>query len=159
MGALVYAVPVVALDQLTKYLVRQNLELHASVAVLGEFFRLTYVENTGIAFGIKVGSALPLFTLLSLAATLLIMTYFYHERTSPLAVRISLAIVLGGAVGNLIDRLLFGRVVDFLDFGIGRYRFFVFNIADSAVTVGVASFLLLTAYLLPRSERIVDENA
>ncbi|MEE9162693.1 MAG: signal peptidase II [Candidatus Neomarinimicrobiota bacterium] len=148
--------PVVALDQLTKYLVRQNLELNASVAVLGEFFRLTYVENTGIVFGIQVGSALPLFTLFSLVATLLIMAYFYSERTSRLAVRISLAVLLGGAVGNLIDRLLFGRVVDFLDFGIGQYRFFVFNIADSAVTVGVASFLLLTAYLLPRSQGVVD---
>ncbi len=105
MRALVYALPVVVLDQASKYLVRQNLELHASVNVLGNFFRLTYVENSGIVFGIRVGSTLPLFTLLSVVASLLILTYFYYERTSPISTRISLAVVLGGAIGNLIDRL------------------------------------------------------
>ena len=159
MRALVYALPVVVLDQASKYLVRQNLELHASVNVLGNFFRLTYVENSGIVFGIRVGSTLPLFTLLSVVASLLILTYFYYARTSPIFVRISLAVVLGGAIGNLIDRLMYGSVVDFLDFGLGPYRFFVFNVADSAVTVGILAFLLLPYLLAARPESVANESA
>lgn len=158
MRALVYALPVVVLDQVSKYLVRQNLELHASVNVLGNFFRLTYVENSGIVFGIRVGSTLPFFTLLSVVASLLILTYFYYERTSPIFVRISLAVVLGGAIGNLIDRLMYGSVVDFLDFGLGPYRFFVFNVADSAVTVGIIAFLLLPYLLAGRPESVANES-
>lgn len=158
MRALVYAALVVVLDQATKYLVRHNLDLHTAVPVVGDFFRLTYVENSGIVFGIKVGGALPLFTVLSIVATILILYYFYRERTNHPGIRISLALVLGGAIGNLIDRLVFGRVVDFLDFGVGEYRFFVFNVADSAVTVGVALFLLLTTFILPRRREAVSEN-
>ncbi len=158
MRALVYAALVVVCDQVSKYLVRHNLDLHATVSVVGDFFRLTYVENSGIVFGIKVGGALPLFTVLSLAATILILYYFYRERTNHLGIRISLALVLGGAIGNLIDRIVFGQVVDFLDFGLGKYRFFVFNVADSAVTIGVILFLLLTTFIHPQRQKAAGEN-
>ena len=158
MRALVYAALVVVFDQISKYLVRHNLDLHATVPVVGDFFRLTYVENSGIVFGIKVGVALPLFTVLSIAATILILYFFYRERTSHLGIRISLALVLGGAIGNLIDRIVFGQVVDFLDFGLGKYRFFVFNVADSAVTVGVVLFLLLTTFIHPQRQEAAGEN-
>jgi len=158
MRALVYAALVVVFDQITKYLVRHNLDLHTPIPVIGDFFRLTYVENSGIVFGIKVGGALPLFTVLSFVATILILYYFFRERTNHLGIRISLALVLGGAIGNLIDRLIFGQVVDFLDFGFGEYRFFVFNVADSAVTVGVILFLLLTTFVLPRLQGSVSED-
>ncbi len=158
MRALVYAAFVVLLDQVTKYLVRQHLELHATVRVLGNFFRLTYVENSGIVFGIRVGSAQPLITGLSIIAAVLILYYFFRERENHVLIRLSLALVLGGAIGNLIDRILFGRVTDFLDFGIGTYRFFVFNAADSAVTIGVILFLILTTFILPGSEP-ADEEA
>ncbi len=158
MRALVYTALIVVFDQVTKYLVRHNLDLHATVSVVGDFFRLTYVENRGIVFGIKVGGALPLFTVLSIAATILILYYFYLERTNHPGIRISLALVLGGAIGNLIDRIVFSRVVDFLDFGLGKYRFFVFNIADSAVTVGVVLFLLLTTFIHPQRQEAAGEN-
>ena len=158
MRALVYAALVVVGDQVSKYLVRHNLDLHDTVPVVGDFFRLTYVENSGIVFGIKVGVALPLFTVLSLAATILILYFFYRERTNYLGIRISLALVLGGAIGNLIDRIVFGQVVDFLDFGLGKYRFFVFNVADSAVTVGVILFLLLTTFIYPQRQEAAGEN-
>ncbi|MFB0516703.1 MAG: signal peptidase II [Candidatus Neomarinimicrobiota bacterium] len=159
MRALLYAALVVVLDQITKYLVRHNLDLHSTVQILGDFFRLTYVENSGIAFGIKVGGALPLFTIFSILATILILYYFFRERTNHVLIRLSLSLVLGGAVGNLIDRIVFGRVADFLDFGVGQYRFFVFNVADSAVTIGVILFLLLTTFVLPRQKEAVGENA
>ncbi len=158
MRALVYAALVVVFDQISKYLVRHNLDLHATVPVVGDFFRLTYVENSGIVFGIKIGVALPLFTVLSLAATILILYYFYRERTNHLGIRISLALILGGAIGNLIDRIVFGQVVDFLDFGLGKYRFFVFNVADSAVTIGVILFLLLTTFIHPQRQEAAGEN-
>jgi signal peptidase II len=158
MRALVYAALVVALDQISKHLVRFNLEVHSSIRILGDFFRLTHVENSGIVFGIGVGGALPYFTILSVVATLLIVYFFYQERSNHLSVRISLALVLGGAIGNLIDRLVFGKVVDFLDFGIGQYRFFVFNVADSAVTVGVFAFLIITTFVIPGGRKISSET-
>ncbi|UCH61724.1 MAG: signal peptidase II [Fidelibacterota bacterium] len=158
MRALVYTALIVVSDQVTKYLVRHNLELHATIPVMGDFFRLTYVENSGIVFGIKIGGALPFFTALSIAATILILYYLYRERASHPGIRISLALVLGGAIGNLIDRLVFGQVVDFLDFGVGKYRFFVFNVADSAVTVGVALFLLLTTFFYPQRQEAAGKK-
>ena len=158
MRALVATAAVVVLDQISKHLVRQNLDLHTSVHILGNFFRFTYVENSGIAFGIKVGGALPLFTGLSLLAIGLIFTYLYRERSSHLAVRVSLALILGGAVGNLIDRIIFGRVVDFLDFGLGTYRFFVFNLADTSVTVGVTLYLILTLSVFPQTQAVEVEG-
>ena len=148
---------VVVLDQLTKYFVRQNFDLYESVSVLGTFFRLTYVENSGIVFGIGVGTALPLFTFLSLAATALILYFIYRERFSSFRLRLALAIVLGGAIGNAIDRILWSQVADFFDFGIGSYRFYVFNIADMAVTVGVGLYLLFE-FLETRSTKADADN-
>lgn len=145
---------VVALDQVSKQLVRQSLDLYVAVPVLGNFFRLTYVENSGIAFGISVGRALPIFTALSLLAIGMIVVFLYYEHKSHLVIRISLALILGGAIGNFIDRILFGRVVDFLDFGLGSYRFFVFNLADTAVTIGVTLYLIFTTILRPPEQPI-----
>ena len=159
MRALVYSALIVLFDQITKHLVRTNLDLNRPVEVLGNFFRLTFVENSGIVFGVGVGGALPVFTVLSAIATIFIIYFFFRERNGHPGVRISLALVLGGAIGNLIDRILFSRVVDFLDFGIGRYRFFVFNIADSAVTIGVCLFLIVTTFFLPKEQEAVVEDA
>ncbi|MCH7575383.1 MAG: signal peptidase II [Candidatus Marinimicrobia bacterium] len=149
---------VVALDQLTKYFVRQNFALYESVSVLGTFFRLTYVENSGIVFGIGVGTALPLFTFLSLGATALILYFLYRERFSAFRLRLALAIVLGGAIGNAIDRILWSQVADFFDFGIGPYRFYIFNIADMAVTVGVGLYLLFE-FLETRSTKAAADSS
>lgn len=159
MRALVTTAIVVVLDQVSKHLVRQHLDLHRSLSVFGNFFKLTYVENSGIAFGINVGGTLPLFTGLSILAIGFIFTYLYRERSSHLAVRVSLALILGGAVGNLIDRIIFGQVVDFLDFGLGTYRFFVFNLADTAVTVGVTIYLILTIIIFPRVKPAEAESS
>ena len=142
MWVLSVSAAVVVLDQVTKQLVRQNFKLYESVEVLGNFFRLTYVENSGIVFGIDVGSAMPLFTLLSLVATALIIYLLYRERLNIMPVRLALAVVLGGAIGNAIDRILWSKVVDFMDFGIASYRFYIFNVADMAVTLGVALYLI-----------------
>lgn len=152
-------IAVVLVDQLSKIMIRQYMELHQSINVIGNFFRLTYVENDGIAFGIPVGDWLPVISGMSVIATFVIAYLMYKERNNHLAIRIALATILGGAIGNLIDRLFAGKVIDFLDFGIGQYRFYIFNVADSAVTVGVALFLIYTTFIYPEVSGSVEESS
>ncbi|MBP7212697.1 MAG: signal peptidase II [Anaerolineaceae bacterium] len=130
----------IALDQWSKALVRDQIALGSEVypiPFLAPFFRFTYWKNTGAAFGIFQNANLPLLILSILIAGALIWLYFKSE-DEPLIFRISLAMMLGGAIGNMIDRISFGFVTDFIAVG----RFPVFNIADSAVTVGVGIMLI-----------------
>jgi signal peptidase II len=139
-----------------------GLQLGASRPVLGDFLRLTYVENPGMAFGIDVGGKI-IFSLFSIVASAAILYYLYRVRTERLGFRISLAMILGGAAGNLIDRVFYGplfqgaplfhgRVIDFLDveffdvafFGYHLTRWPVFNLADATVTVGVLLLLIFS---------------
>jgi signal peptidase II len=144
---------VLILDQVTKYLARIFLQPVHSVSIIGDFFRLTYVENPGIAFGLRINNKL-FFSFLSMVAVLIIFYYLFTLKNHK-NLRIAFAMILGGAFGNLIDRFLFGRVVDFLDFefidirippfkmlflnfsGYSMDRWPVFNIADIAVTLGM----------------------
>ena len=158
MRVLATTVAVVLADQLSKILIRQTMELRESINVIGNFFRLTYVENAGIAFGIGVGDWLPVISGLSIIATFIIAYLIYQERNNYLAIRISLAAILGGAIGNLIDRIFAGKVIDFLDFGIGQYRFYIFNFADSAVTIGVLLFLIYTTFIYPEVRGPLEES-
>jgi len=144
---------VVATDLVTKSWIRAHMALYQSVPVLGDFFRLTYTQNPGAAFGIHVGThSRVLFLALSLGA-LVVLGYLY--RVTPDGDRLRLfavALVSAGAVGNIIDRLRFPRgVVDFLDVGIGVHRWPVFNVADMAVSTG-AVLLLLSFYMEERRE-------
>jgi len=139
---------VVLFDQISKYWVRDNLAINSQVNVFGNYFRFTHVVNPGIAFGINIGSFMSLITLLSLFAIFLILYYMYLERNNSLLLRISLALILGGALGNMIDRSFviffpetFHGVIDFIDIGFNQYRWYVFNIADSAVTVGITLYI------------------
>jgi len=139
---------VVLVDQFSKYWVRDNLALNSQINIFGNYFRFTHVVNPGIAFGINIGAFMNVITLLSLFAVLLILYYMYLERHSSLLLRVSLALILGGALGNMIDRsfvILFPEtyqgVVDFIDIGINQYRWYVFNLADSAVTVGITLYI------------------
>ncbi len=121
---------IVVLDQISKYLVTSALRLHESVPVINGIFHLTVVHNRGAAFGL-LKNQVYLFILTAFAAILLI---FFHLRkhTGVSAYTVGLSLILAGAVGNLIDRLRFGYVLDFLDFRVWP----VFNVADSAITVG-----------------------
>lgn len=159
MRVLATTIAVVLVDQLSKIMIRQYMELHQSINVIGNFFRLTYVENDGIAFGIGVGDWLPVISGMSVIATFVIAYLMYKERHNHLAIRIALATILGGAIGNLIDRLFAGKVIDFFDFGFGQYRFYIFNVADSAVTVGVALFLIYTTFIYPEVSGSVEESS
>lgn len=132
---------VVVFDQITKQIVRNSMVLGESFDILGNVLRFTFVENKGLAFSIKV-SNLAIFTGLSLIASAVVFYYLYKYRNEGISVYLPLALIFGGAIGNMIDRILFSKVVDFIDVGISSYRWPVFNIADSAVSVGLVWFLI-----------------
>lgn len=138
------AVGVFALDRVSKAWVLETLAYTHTKDVLGDFLRFTYVRNPGVAFGLFAGHGLSLgwLSLIALAAVLW-LAIRAPSRAWPRAV--ALGLILGGAIGNLFDRMRWGSVVDFIDVGIGSHRFWTFNVADSAITVGVivwAAFLL-----------------
>jgi signal peptidase II len=130
-----------ALDLWTKHWATVVLAERDSMPVLGQFLRLTYTRNSGVAFGLGAGTNFP-FYVFSLLAAIAILVLFVGGRVQGRTREIALALIFGGALGNLVDRITTGLVVDFIDVGIRQWRFPVFNIADSAVTVGVALFAL-----------------
>ncbi len=153
MSLMVYAGITVLADQATKELVLRTLSLNESLGVIPGFFALTHIRNTGGAFGLLAGEATQARTLFFLAASVLAlgMILFFYAKVAhgkPWA-GAALAMICGGAVGNLIDRLRFGEVVDFLDFYVGTTHWPAFNIADSAISVGVGMlcFLVLSKRL------------
>lgn len=136
---------VVVLDQFTKWLVMANMPLHRSIAIIPGFFNLTHIHNPGGAFGFMAAGSPGLRNLLFLGVAtvaMVLIIYFYRStpRNYPLLAT-ALALIFGGAVGNIIDRLRFGVVVDFLDFYVGAYHWPAFNVADSAITVGITIFI------------------
>ncbi len=137
---------IVVLDQISKAAVRATLPLHSSVTVVPGFVDFTHVQNTGAAFGLMNGSDFPLKTaVIALVATgALVGVGFYAASLAhhQLVARIGLALIIGGAAGNLIDRVTVGSVVDFVDVYWREYHFWAFNVADSAITVGVGMMLL-----------------
>lgn len=143
---LVLAGVVVLVDQATKALVRARLPLHENVTVIPGLLDLTHVRNTGAAFGILNAADFPYkAALIALVATIALASIaLYTARLSPhqSLARIGLALILGGAAGNLIDRVTAGFVLDFVDFHWGDYHFWAFNVADAAISVGVAGMLL-----------------
>lgn len=137
---------IVILDQLTKFSISRALPLGHSLPVIPDFFDISHVLNPGAAFGLLAGRSAafrnPFFIGVSLAAIALIV-YYYHQYLREASLpALGLGLILGGAVGNLIDRVRLGVVVDFLDFHISGYHWPAFNVADAAISVGVALMLL-----------------
>ena len=140
------ALLVVLLDRWTKHLVATHIAMYTHIQIIPGFFRLTHTENTGAAFSLFADSPSHWKTLLLIAFSLLAMvvvSWLLWKQTHGLTITsTALSLILGGAVGNLWDRLASGRVIDFLLFYIKRYQWPVFNLADSAIVVG-ASLLVL----------------
>lgn len=169
MKVLYLTLTITILDQVTKLLVKgfnffgfryEGMDYGSSKSVIGNFFRITFIENPGMAFGIELGGKLTL-SLFTIAATILILYFIYINKNESLYLRVALAFILGGAVGNLIDRifygvfygyapLFYGRVVDFFHFDVPDFKIFgkvfyswpIFNIADIAVSVGFLMIIL-----------------
>jgi signal peptidase II len=137
---------VVALDQITKALVRSRLPVHDTVTVVPGLVDLTHVRNTGAAFGILNAADFPFKTVVIavIATAALVGVAFYAAGLArhQLAARFGLALIIGGAIGNLIDRVTVGSVVDFVDVYWRSYHFWAFNVADSAITIGVVVMIL-----------------
>ena len=138
---------VVALDQLSKWLVARELPLGASVPITG-FFNLVHVENPGAAFSFLAGQSgwqRWLFTALGTGASLLIAGILLRRRPRAL-MGLALGLILGGALGNVADRLLWGHVTDFLDFYVrttsGEWHWPAFNLADTAITLGAVALVI-----------------
>lgn len=149
---LVLSACVLALDQWTKLWIEATLETHGRLAVVPEFFDLVHVRNTGIAFGLfpaggELGATL-LLTALGFAALLVVSFYFRATSDDEPLLLLALALVIGGAAGNLVDRTLLGAVTDFLDVYVGDHHWPAFNVADSGVTVGIV--LMLAHSFVPR---------
>jgi signal peptidase II len=149
------ALAILALDQWSKWMVEAHLPLYHQIELIPGFFNLTHALNTGVAFGLFAsadGSASPVliaFTLLALGAVLL---YLYLVPREDRRLLLAVSLVLGGAVGNLFDRLVAGAVTDFLDFYLGTRHWPAFNVADSAITVGIGLLVLDTLLHRPPPE-------
>jgi signal peptidase II len=137
---LLTVVLLVILDQVTKYFIHTDMSLHESIPVIPGFFSITYIRNPGAAFGFLAGAS-PTFRYvffigITIAAIGLILHYLQTYAAGDHLLTISLGMILSGAVGNLIDRVRFGEVIDFLDVYLGTAHWPAFNIADSAISVG-----------------------
>ncbi|MBU4261917.1 MAG: lipoprotein signal peptidase [Proteobacteria bacterium] len=137
---------IIVVDQLTKWLIMSRFGLYEFKVVVPGFFNLTYLHNTGAAFGLLANAnpAWRPYFFIGIALLALVFVFFafrQFRQRSPVYV-FSFAFIAGGAVGNLIDRVRFGSVVDFLDFYVSRYHWPAFNVADSAIVVGVGLFLM-----------------
>jgi len=143
---LIFCFGILLLDQVTKYVVVQKLPLYQRVEVIQGFFNLTHVRNTGGAFGIfggeKGGIGSILFVVVSLIAVGAIVFLFIKIKEHEKTLALSFSLILSGAIGNLIDRLRYGEVVDFLDFHLSTYHWPAFNIADSAICIGIGLMAL-----------------
>lgn len=138
-GMLIIVVPaVVLLDQITKAIISHRLNLNQTIGVIAGFFNIVYIKNPGAAFGLFRGwGALRVVFLVIITLLALTIIIYLYRKTAEGLLRFSFSLIAGGAIGNLIDRLRFGEVIDFLDFHIGNYHWPAFNVADSAITVGV----------------------
>lgn len=162
---------VLILDQVTKFLTKSYMTLRQSIPVIGDTVRLTYIENDGMAFGIAIGNKL-LFNIFSIAAAIAIFIYMLRLRNDHFMPKFALSIIFGGAIGNLIDRLLYGSVVDFLDVKIpgipeidlyfftlpAMNRWPIFNIADVAVSIGMV-LLIVTIFTTDEYFESKDKSA
>lgn len=139
---LLVSLAVIVIDQWTKWLVEVHLPHHDSRQVIPGLFNLTHVRNTGVAFGLFAsdgsgGGGSWLLTLLGLGALIAVGLYFWYTPSRDRVLLVALALVVGGAVGNLIDRVSSGAVTDFLDVYMGSHHWPSFNVADSAISIGI----------------------
>jgi signal peptidase II len=134
------ALVIIIVDQISKLAVMNSLRIHESVSVIAGFFNLVHVRNRGMAFGFlnrpDINFGFYLLVAASFVAIVFLLIWFIKLKESDPLTVLALSLIMGGAVGNLIDRLRFREVVDFLDFYVGDYHWPAFNVADSAITVG-----------------------
>ena len=135
-------VAIIALDQWSKWAIKTSFNLYQSEPVIQDLLHFTYVTNDGMAFGLSFPGGKHILLVMTILLTGFIIGFLWKEREGHPLVRYGLALILSGAIGNLIDRLLYGKVVDFLDLMIGDFHWYIFNVADSSVTIGMVLFIV-----------------
>ncbi len=145
---------VLLMDRASKLLIQRNIMLHDAVVIVPGFFRLTNVQNKGAAFGLGADSPSQwtgaMLIVFSIAALVVVSALLWRNSHRMSSTGVGLALIMGGALGNLWDRVVDGQVVDFLDFYVSNYHWPAFNIADSAIVVG--ALLLVTEILFSKSQ-------
>ena len=144
-------------DQISKTVIRSTMTLYESITVIPGFFHLTYITNDGMAFGINFPFGIYIFSAISIILTIILFYYLWTIRYESILFRSGVAMILAGAIGNLIDRLFLGEVVDFLDFMIGDLHWYVFNFADSYVTIGMG-IILYDSIILEKNRQAISNE-
>ena len=143
---LAISIAVIVLDAWTKWLVTNGIDTHESVSIIPDFFQLVHVRNTGAAFGIGANAESRLVPLLLNAGAIgvfcVVVVYAVRSAVTDRLLQTGLHLILGGAIGNLLDRFRFGFVVDFLDVYVGNHHWPAFNVADSAICIGIGLLFL-----------------
>ena len=156
MRTLVVSAVLVLADQISKTMVRKTMSLYESIPVIPKFFHLTYVTNDGMAFGLNFPFGTYIFLAISIIFTGFIFWYLWTIKDDGIVIRVGIGLILAGAIGNLIDRVFLGFVVDFLDFMIGDFHWYVFNFADSYVTIGMGFVLYDTLVIEKQRKTQID---
>lgn len=154
------ALAIICLDQVSKLAIVHSLRLHESVPVITGFFNLVHIRNRGMAFGLMnrpgFDFAFYFLVIASLAAVTIILLWLFRLQKDDRWLTLGLSLILGGALGNLIDRLRLQEVIDFLDFFVGTYHWHTFNVADSAITVGTFCVAVILVF---RSKKDVKQSS
>ena len=155
---------VILLDQISKILVKIFLPYYSSVDIIGNCLRFTFIENSGIAFGIDTSNFHVYVTILTIFAILILFYHYINIKSSKTYEMLALSLIIGGAIGNAIDRILvlipnsgYNGVVDFIDLGINDLRWYVFNIADTSITIG-AILYILAQYKYNKKNNVISRN-
>ena len=143
-------------DQISKTVIRSTMTLYESITVIPGFFHITYITNDGMAFGINFPFGIYIFSGISIIFTIMLFWYLWTIKEEGIVIRSGIGLILAGAIGNLIDRLFLGEVVDFLDFMIGDLHWYVFTLADSFVTIGMG-IILYDSIVLEKKRNISIE--
>jgi signal peptidase II len=153
------AIAIICLDQISKLAVVNSLRLHESLPVIDGFFNLAHIRNRGMVFGLMnrpgFDFAFYFLVIASLTAVVIIMIWLFRLKRNDRYLTLGLSLILGGALGNLIDRIRLGEVVDFLDFFVGSYHWHTFNIADSAITVGTFLVAIILVFKSKKENQMV----
>ena len=154
MRVLFVSAVLVLADQVSKTIVVKTMSLYESVPIIQNFFNFTYITNDGMAFGINFPFGYFIFTTVSILLTAFLFWYLWSVRNHSIIIRLGIGLIIAGAIGNLIDRIFLGEVIDFLDFMIGDFHWYVFNLADSYVTVGMGLVLFDSIVLEKKREKM-----
>lgn len=137
----IYSIILIVIDQVIKLVVNSSLKLYESITIIKKFFNITYVQNKGAAWSILSGNRFLLIGIAIIALFLIFMFFVKNKKLSKLEI-IFYSLLIGGIVGNLIDRVIYGYVVDYLDFNIFGYNFPIFNFADICIVISVVLILV-----------------